>query len=59
VSREATDVRGKRVNITDEDLKCTLAVLTYTWAPGTRQTYGTGLLVFHIFCDSQEIPEEQ
>ena len=27
------------------------------WAESTRTTYGTGLLVYHVFCNSQEIPE--
>jgi len=59
VSRDAVNAKGERVNITDQDLERTLVVLTYAWTPGTRQTYGTGLLIFHVFCDSREIPEEQ
>ncbi|KAF8835929.1 hypothetical protein BDN67DRAFT_912135, partial [Paxillus ammoniavirescens] len=29
------------------------------WAISTRETYGSGLLTFHIFCDSKNIPENQ
>ena len=29
-----------------------------TYAPNTRSTYGTGLLMFHIFCDHKGIGEE-
>ncbi|KAG2052170.1 hypothetical protein BDR06DRAFT_990232 [Suillus hirtellus] len=33
----------------------------YPTHPGrsTRETYGSGLLVFHVFCDSKAIPEAQ
>jgi len=30
-----------------------------SWAPGTRETYGAGLLVYQVFCDSRDIPESQ
>jgi len=30
-----------------------------SWAPGTRETYGAGLLAYHVFCDSQDILEAQ
>ena len=33
-------------------------MLQQTFAPNTRNTYGTGLLVFHIFCDHKNIEEE-
>ena len=32
-------------------------MLKDTYAPNTRSTYGTGLLVFHIFCDDRNIEE--
>lgn len=34
-------------------------VLIHAWAPSTRETYGSGLLAFHIFCDHHHIPEVQ
>lgn len=36
-----------------------LDFLTFTWAPATRETYGAGLLTFHVFCDqrSPRVPE--
>lgn len=36
-----------------------LDVLSFTWAPSTRETYGAGLLTFHVFCDMHipPIPE--
>ena len=29
------------------------------WAPGTKLTYGAGLLVYHVFCDTRNIAELQ
>ncbi|KDQ49950.1 hypothetical protein JAAARDRAFT_712696, partial [Jaapia argillacea MUCL 33604] len=46
------------LNITEADLDRILAVITVSWAHGTRETYGAGLLVFHVFCDMREISEE-
>ncbi|KAF7315770.1 Reverse transcriptase ribonuclease h [Mycena indigotica] len=34
-------------------------VLSFAWRDGTLETYGTGLLVFHCFCDTRNIPEAQ
>jgi hypothetical protein len=33
------------------------AVTLEGWAESTRATYGVGLLVYHIFCDSRGVPE--
>lgn len=30
-----------------------------SWALSTKETYGAGLLVFHVYCDSLKIPEDQ
>jgi hypothetical protein len=32
-------------------------VLAHAWAEGTTETYGSGLLSFHVFCDSKTVPE--
>ncbi|THH17762.1 hypothetical protein EUX98_g9066 [Antrodiella citrinella] len=34
-------------------------VLTHAWASSTRETYGSGILAFHVFCDRYAIPETQ
>jgi hypothetical protein len=34
-------------------------VINTSWQPTTRETYGAGLLVFHVFCDQRAIPELQ
>jgi len=45
--------------LTDSDLTRMLNVMAEAWAPGTRETYGSGLLVFHVFCDSINTPESE
>ncbi|KIK74617.1 hypothetical protein PAXRUDRAFT_19696 [Paxillus rubicundulus Ve08.2h10] len=32
-------------------------VMAHAWAESTRESYGSGLLVFHIFCDAKSIPD--
>ncbi|KAG6328739.1 hypothetical protein ID866_10350 [Astraeus odoratus] len=32
-------------------------IILQGWAENTRATYGSGLLVYHVFCDSRDIPE--
>ncbi len=32
-------------------------VLTFAWADGTLKTYGSGLLVYHVFCDNKHVAE--
>ena len=54
-TRSPDDLRG---DITDEDLDRLITVINSSWQPATRETYGAGLLVFHVFCDLRLIPEE-
>lgn len=44
-------------NISDEDLDRILTVIMASYATGTRETYGSGLLVFHVFCNQRAISE--
>ncbi|KAJ7862140.1 hypothetical protein B0H14DRAFT_3444908 [Mycena olivaceomarginata] len=39
------------------DLQNVTNVLSHSWADGTLGTYGSGLVVFHCYCDSRNIPE--
>jgi hypothetical protein len=57
-ARHTLDDNGRPTNLADEDLARIEEVLRETYAPNTRSTYGTGLLVFHIFCDRKGIDEE-
>ena len=41
------------------DTQCVYSVIAHTWAESTKETYGSGLLVYHTFCDRKEIPEDQ
>ena len=52
------DKNGSPTNLDTDDLVRITDVLKETFAPNTRTTYGTGLLVFHIFCDRKGIAEE-
>jgi hypothetical protein len=33
--------------------------LALSWSDSTKQTYGTGLLVYHVYCDSLNLSETQ
>jgi hypothetical protein len=52
------DNDGRPTNLEEGDLTRIEEVLQETFAPNTRSTYGTGLLMFHIFCDHKGIGEE-
>jgi len=45
--------------ISDVQLERILDVMGSAWAQSTKETYGAGLLVFHVFCDSNNIDEEK
>ncbi|KAG2030604.1 hypothetical protein BDR03DRAFT_836703, partial [Suillus americanus] len=40
-------------------LDCILDVIGSAWAQSTKETYGVGLLVFHVFCYINSIEEEK
>jgi hypothetical protein len=48
-----------KVNISDEQLDWILEVIGSSWAISTKETYRAGLLMFHVYCDSFNIPENQ
>ena len=43
--------------ITEEDLDQILTVIGASWAESTKELYGTGLLVYHVYCDVHNIPD--
>jgi hypothetical protein len=45
-------------NISDDQLNRILDVISASWTEKTKETYGSGLLIFHIFCDLQNIAED-
>lgn len=44
--------------ITEEHMRRVFAMMNAAWADSTKETYSTGLLLFHVFCDFRNIPEE-
>ena len=45
--------------LSKDDLSRIESVVAHAWANSTKETYGSGLLVYHVFCDSKNIPEDQ
>lgn len=45
--------------VTEADIARVQHVLSFSWADNTLGVYGTGLLVFHVFCDHRNITEDQ
>ncbi|KAJ7772280.1 hypothetical protein B0H16DRAFT_1235027, partial [Mycena metata] len=43
--------------VPEADLVNITNVLSHSWADGTLETYGSGLLLYHCFCDSRNVPE--
>lgn len=46
-------------SVSNDDLDRILTVIAASYADGTRETYGSGLLVFHVFCDQRQVPESE
>jgi hypothetical protein len=42
-----------------QDQRRVLEVMVHAWEEDTRETYGSGLLAFHVFCDSSNTPETE
>ena len=60
VARAAKDRDGQKVgDIAQHDLDRILEAIVSSYATGTRESYGAGLLAFHVFCDARGVAEEQ
>ncbi|KAF8823981.1 hypothetical protein HHX47_DHR9000467 [Lentinula edodes] len=57
--RTFRDTTGHSLDLPDEFAERVQSVLTAGFAKSTLETYASGLLAFHVFCDSREIPELQ
>ena len=55
--RNTLDPLGQPTNLTEGDIDNIGSVIEEAYAPSTRSTYGTGLWVFHLFCDMRNIGE--
>jgi hypothetical protein len=53
------DAQGKRLPVSRAEIEKIRDVMLHAYAESTRETYGSGLLVYHVFCDSKLIPEDQ
>ncbi|KAG2751190.1 hypothetical protein P692DRAFT_20646042, partial [Suillus brevipes Sb2] len=49
--------RTKPNFLSTEDMTRIQDVMCHAWAESTHESYGSGLLVFHVYCDSRSIPE--
>ncbi|KAG2053324.1 hypothetical protein BDR06DRAFT_1053232 [Suillus hirtellus] len=52
------DSAGAIIPVSEDDLNHILSVIGHSLAVGTQETYGSGLLAFHVFCDARGISEE-
>ncbi|OCH88221.1 hypothetical protein OBBRIDRAFT_813754 [Obba rivulosa] len=59
VARSAIDNEGVPLPLSDEDLTCILSVMVRAYMPSTLSVFGTGLLVWHVYCDKKNVPEAQ
>lgn len=50
---------GSGFTLSDEDVDRIINIMNVSWSKGTRETYGAGLLVYHVFCDMRQLPEAQ
>ncbi|KIK94001.1 hypothetical protein PAXRUDRAFT_785178, partial [Paxillus rubicundulus Ve08.2h10] len=48
--------QSSSATIQESDMTRIKDVMAHAWAESTRESYGSGLLVFHIFCDAKSIP---
>ncbi|KAK0451929.1 hypothetical protein EV421DRAFT_1977598, partial [Armillaria borealis] len=53
-----TSPRADALYISEDDLTHVFCVLSFSWADKTLETYGSGLLLYHIFCDVRNIPDD-
>lgn len=54
----SVDSRSSAITIISEDqLDRVLRVMDQSWHDSTKAVYGAGLLVFHVFCDNNNIPD--
>ncbi len=45
-------------HLTDDDLLQIFRVLSFSWVDKMLETYSSGLLLYHVFCDIRNIPED-
>ncbi|EIW56507.1 uncharacterized protein TRAVEDRAFT_49334 [Trametes versicolor FP-101664 SS1] len=58
-SQRRVGMDGAPAALDDDDICRISDVTAHAWATSTAKTYGSGLLIYHIFCDIRQIPEDQ
>ncbi|KAI0634905.1 hypothetical protein C8Q77DRAFT_1053520, partial [Trametes polyzona] len=58
-STRSRDGDGRPTEINEDDVERIKTVTARAWVDSTAQTYGTGLLTFHVFCDLRAIADVQ
>jgi hypothetical protein len=53
------DTSRTLLNFSEEDHQRIIDVMSHAWEEDTRETYGSGLLVYHVYCNSKNIPEHE
>lgn len=59
VNRSFRDSNGRDLTLPSEFVDRIQHVLVNGFANSTLETYASGLLAFHVFCDARNIPEDQ
>ena len=57
--RDNRDAKGNPTAISDNDINRIKEVMARAWQDSTLSNYGSGLLVYHVFCDDRKIPKDQ
>ncbi|CAA7270450.1 unnamed protein product [Cyclocybe aegerita] len=57
--RTTLDAQGNPTNLTPANLARIMDILTGSWERSTLETYSSGLLIYHVYCDDKGIDEEQ
>ncbi|KIK76848.1 hypothetical protein PAXRUDRAFT_17898 [Paxillus rubicundulus Ve08.2h10] len=46
-------------SLSDQEIERILSVIGASWSESTKELYGTGLLIFHVYCDINNIPDHR
>jgi len=57
--RKFLDSEGNPFVVTEDEAERLLNIISHSYADDTLVTYASGLLVYHVFCDSRGVPEAQ
>jgi hypothetical protein len=58
-SQEMSDSEGSPIPVPESHLDRILDIITAAWTEKTKETYSSGLLTYHVYCDIHNIPDAQ